>query len=168
MCCVFGVVILGLVVAIMIVALKPWASVERVEIVEEMDGWDGEISASTQSAVFDYDIEEKLGTDPNYTMDDALRDYENAYAQATGELKFQVAVKYAQFVFYYLDDVSLATEILEGVKDIAKSDVQYLSIFYNTLYKIYEEYGDSERAEYYKGLLDEVMERYWDEEVNNE
>lgn len=167
---VLGVVIVGLVIAILVV-MKPWENggdgggdVGDVEVADKMDGWDGQITADTQALMFSNDIDNKLDTDSDYTVEMAIKDYEDALNAADGELKFQLAIKFAKFAYNTLGDAERAVEILESIQEIAKSSPQNASIYYDLLYTIYENQGDVEKAEYYKGLFEETMNNYWGED----
>ena len=150
------VVIVGLAVGIWLNNIKPNKE-NQVVLVDKMEGWDGPISEDTQASVFSWDVNEKLENDKNYTVDDAIFDYKNAYNTSSGNLRFFVAIKYAYFMINTHNDLDEAISIMQGVEDLINLDYNNEIYYYNTLYNLCIKAGDEEKSLRYKEALDDAI-----------
>ena len=181
--CVLGMMIVGLIVAIVVVNVMKGGSetggvsnsddsdtvqpgsipTEDVVIKDKMEGWNGPISASTQALMFSEDVNKKLDNpDLDYSLERALDDYKLAFDGSTGDLKFQMSLVYARFLYDRLDNLQGAVQVLMEVYDIAMKSSYNASMFYDTLYKLYQQAGNRDEEDYYKREYERVMEYYWD------
>ncbi|MBR3144008.1 hypothetical protein IKF12_02285 [Candidatus Saccharibacteria bacterium] len=148
LCCVFGVVILGLVVAIIVVLVRPKESV--ITISDIVESQTNPVSNSAVAFMFDEEIQNNLGE--GYSYDDAIYDYQKAYDESTGSMKIYIAVEYADFLYYELARLDDAIDILEKVGDLPDDKV-VLHVYYGKLLELYEAKGDEEKIEQCKELL---------------
>lgn len=170
---VLGVMIVGLSVGIVLVNARKGGDdsdnvlgsvpTEDVVIKDKIEGWDGTVPASTQASMFSKEVNEKLDNPAlDYSLERAKEDYQRAFDEAGGELKYRIALDYARFVYERLDDIRFATRILESVKDIAMIDSEDARLYYDALFRMYSDKGDIDNAEMYKQLYDDVMDNYWE------
>ena len=148
LCCVFGVVILGLVVAIIVVLVRPRESI--VTISDIIEGQTNPVSNSAVAFMFNEEIQNNLGE--GYSYDDAIYDYQKAYDESTGSMKIYIAVEYADFLYYELARLDDAVDVLEKVGDLPDDKV-VLHVYYSKLLELYEAKGDEEKIEQCKELL---------------
>ncbi len=115
---VFGVIIVGLVVTILI--LRPWEDYST-----EDDGGALIMLNSATDATNKYDeISNKLETDGDYSIDDAINDYEVALMEGDDTWKTYIAIYYAGFVYEKFGDATRSVNILEGVQDSVPSNIR--------------------------------------------
>lgn len=148
LCCVFGAIILSLVVAIIVVLVRPKESI--VTISDIIEGQTNPVSNSAVAFMFNEEIQNNLGE--GYSYDDAIYDYQKAYDESTGSMKIYIAVEYADFLYYELARLDDAIDILEKVGDLPDERV-VLYVYYSKLLELYEAKGDEEKIEQYKELL---------------
>lgn len=163
--CVLAVVIVGLGVGISVIMgvqrnIKSDENSERInkliDTEEAMSGWDGEVSDSTKAMILTDDIRDKLQNNVDYDVSDAIAEYDEVYRGSDGDLKVYVAIEYANYLYTISQDVEASVKILEDVDDLTNNDFlryEYLS----ALYYIYQQAGDVEKSDYYKGM---ILEKY--------
>ena len=136
---------------------------EDVVIKDKMEGWDGTISTSTQAAIFSDDVNSKLDNPTlDYSLDRAKDDYQSAFEESSGGLRFYIAIEYATFAFERLNDIEMAAGIMAEVKDIAMENGYLASLYYRTLYQFYNKAGDLAQAEKYRADYERVNKYYND------
>lgn len=130
---------------------------DRIVLTDTMEGWDGPISEDTQALVLSENIKDRLDNDENYDIENAISDYENAYNQSSGNLRFNVAIEYSYFVLEFTDDLDAAINIMRSVEDLISLDDNNEIYYYNTLYTLYSMANDETRAEQYRKILDDII-----------
>lgn len=108
------------------------------------------------SEVFSEEVEERLENDNDYSYENAVADYEKAMAENTGQLKLNIQLDYAKFVYAETGDVEAAVSI---VRDTLKILGNYYDIdrFYTTVADMYEESGLPSYASYYRSIRDQLL-----------
>lgn len=147
--------IVGLGVGIGVVLLRGNEnSNETVHVVltDEMEGWEGTISEATQALILSENIDDMLENDPDYTIDNAIRDYENAFNTSSDDLRFNVAIEYAYFMLDASGDVDTAIGIMERVEDLIDVSQNNAVYYYNTLYTLCEKSNDIRMYDYEEKL----------------
>lgn len=161
--CVLGVAIVGLTVGVVVNLIKtepenPADQSPEVVVADKMEGWDGEISESTKALIFSDNVYSKLEEDSSYDINDAINDYGYTFENSSGNLRFFIAIEYANFVYDNLGDIDLSVGIMSGVEDIASSDSILENYYNSTLRSLYSKSGDEEKAEYYGNVLDKSID----------
>ncbi len=150
--------IVGLVVAIFVVSMpeKKEVSFENEvneDVANEMEGWDGPIAESTRAMIYADSIEKKVGTEPGFGVDEAIKEYTSAVESSSGEFKLYLAIEYAYYVYDNYKDIKQALEILDSVSSLVNENNELY--YYGVLYDMYNSFGDTANAERYKKLVDE-------------
>lgn len=120
------------------------------------EGYGEDPADSTVAAVFDSEIREKMKSD-DYTLEDALNDYKQAYSKNTGEMRISIAFYYARFMMRETGDADAAAEILNGIYKSLKDDID-ITAYYLEMIDIYEQAGMSDKVSYYQGILDGIKQ----------
>ncbi len=85
---------------------------------ERMAGWKGGIDESTKALSFHNYINERLESEPDYNISEAVADWEKVYNNSSGDLKYYLALEYADFINEEQGDEEKAQKILDEVKDL--------------------------------------------------
>lgn len=160
------VVIIGLIIGIVAVAMMNGTSTGSeynddgsVRISEKMEGWDGEIDSSTQASMFYDEIKAKLKNNSGYDLKKAISDYENAFDEASDDLKFYLAIRYSYFVYEEQEDLDSALKIMQRVEKMKDLNDDNEVYYYNTLRTLYEKAGMEVEAAHYVQLLDDIHKK---------
>ena len=126
-----------------------------VDIPDQVDGYNGPISAATQALIFSQNIQDKLSADTNYTQEQATAEYEAAFKQSSGDLKLYLAIEYANYLYQLNSDLEQAITILQDITytDGTQAELDYL----NALYNLYDKAGDIGKAGEYDQIIKEQM-----------
>ena len=146
---VFGFMIIGLVVGILVLNNPFWGNGEN-EVITDNNA--GEVAFNLSE-----EISEKLADESDYGLEQAVSEYEEAYNTSEGRTKVYIAIEYANFVYDYYADLDRAVNILKGVEEgIDERDEGALYLAFSNLY---EKSGDNETAEYYEDIFkDKIKE----------
>jgi len=150
--------IIGLVVGIVVINVKDNDGSINDEFQSElsyrMPGYDyDKISDETKVRLFDDMIKNKLQNDSNYTIEDALSDYEEMYKSSPDELKKYIAIYYASLIQEKTNDTNKAITVMLEVKELNSDNVGY----YVALSDYYESVGDKEQSDYYRKMADDLV-----------
>ena len=126
---------------------------EIVDVPNQMDGYDGPISDSTRALLFAQNIQDKLSSDPNYTLEQAITEYEKACEQNSGDLKLYLAIEYVNFLFEMNSDIKQAATILENAEytEGTQAEMDYLY----AMQDLFTRAGDNQKAEEYNQKIKE-------------
>lgn len=127
--CVFGVIVIGLIIAVVVVKMWPQAvSEESADLAEVIDSIAPATDAS-QTIILNTE------NDPNYSNDDAILDFEELMEKSSGVGKVYVAFYYSSFVFNSYNDSTRAISILESVEELVDEDSKIAYEYYLNGYK---------------------------------
>ncbi len=151
-------VIIGLVAGIVVINMKDSGGLIKEEFLSElsyrMPNYDyDKISDETKVRLFDDMIKNKLQNDSNYTIENALSDYEEMYKSSPDELRKYMAIYYASFIQEKTNDTNRAIVIMLEVKEVNSDNVGY----YVALSNYYESIGDKEQSDYYRNMADDLV-----------
>ena len=126
-----------------------------VDIPDQVDGYNGPISAATQALIFSQNIQDKLSADANYTQEQATAEYEAAFKQSSGDLKLYLAIEYANYLYQLNSDLEQAVAILQDITyaENTQAELDYL----NAIYSLYDRAGNTEKAREYNQMIKEKM-----------
>lgn len=132
---------------------------DTVRLRYELEGYGDDLSDSVVVAVFDDEIKEKLRISSGYAYEDAIEDYNRAYAESDGQLRLEVALAYAKFVFEETGDADEAVKILSEKTEVPEDEFDIVR-YYTTIASIYEKAGQLGQAKYYDDVLNELTQSW--------
>ena len=89
---------------------------DYVKVEYTMEGYDGPISDSTVAFIFSENVANKLVSDDNYSLDDAVKNYEKAYNEVDDSLKFDLGLSFSEFLYSEVGDTERAIAVLRDTK----------------------------------------------------
>lgn len=110
------------------------------------------------AAVFGDNVKEKMKDDSSYTYDDAVADYERAYAESEGETQIDIAYQYGYFVCNETGEVQEAIEIINRIEPLL--DNFGMIGYYSAISNLYYIVGDKEKSDYYSEIALEYAMQY--------
>lgn len=131
---------------------------DRVSLESVMEQYGEDASESMVATVLSREITNRLGESAEYTYDDAILDYEEAYESSGGELQVSVAYRYAYFIFNNTGDIDKALAVLCRIEPLL-SNTQLIG-YYSTISNLYEMAGNKSEAERYHILTQDYAARY--------
>ena len=146
--CVLVVVIVGLVVGICVINLNNQG--ENNVVVEE-----AEVSGSLRALKIDNSIVNKIDNDENYTVDDAIAEYEKETSFGSAEKRVYLLFDYANFVYDEYGDIDVAIEILKRAEPLLDG-LSMTSDYYIATAGLYRKSGNEEQAEVYEQKIKEI------------
>lgn len=153
---VFGalvVLIVGLVVAIVVVANRP----KQISPNDDADVTEGvETAYDVNDAA--YDILYELKNNPEFTEGDAEQAFGELIESQTGDGKIYAVVAYADFVLEQTGDIERAATLMESIEDEVGYNLK--AGFYITFSDLYRKAGMNDKAELYYNLAMELTKEY--------
>lgn len=101
-------------------------------------------------------IMDRLDSDPEYTIDDAIEDFEKEMDNGDNAHRVDVAIYFADFVYTYHGDINESVAILSRVEDLLEDDEEAIS-YYATLRRLYESEGLDVEADFYNQKVIDLM-----------
>lgn len=102
------------------------------------------------------EIEEKIGTDPDYLFTDAVAEYESGIENSTGEVRIAWLAEYANFMYDYGEDINAVFEIIKRGENYLDND-DVAIYYYGAALNIYEKLGDEEMINHCNQKLNELV-----------
>lgn len=132
------------VVMVMVVSKNDPGSIADENIVEN-------ISASEVSEK----IEDKFNNELDYSLSDAINEYESAMDSGPDTHKVYIAIYYATFIYGNNGDIDEAVDILKRVEPLLDDDTAV--DYYVALRQLYGDAGMNEEAEFYNQKVLELI-----------
>lgn len=101
-------------------------------------------------------ISNNLDNDPNYSIQDAVVDYEREMSVGDNSRRVYVAIYYADFIYGQDSDLDGAVGILRRVEDLIGEDETAVS-YYATLRGLYRQSGMESEADFYNQKVSTLM-----------
>ena len=136
----FGIVIIGIVIAL-VFFLKPNSG----DVINDDN-------AETDAFYVAKKIDGLYVADENYTLDDAVNDYERQLAVGDDEYKVSIGIYYARFVLKNTKDLEKAVGIMKRVEPLI-GDNKTLTVDYYSVLRGFYRGVDDELYNYYDGLI---------------
>jgi len=146
---VFGIAIVGLSIAIIVVVNVKNSRSSKIEEIEQT------IKETQQPANeandIANDIIDKLANEPDYFDNNAIADFEKAISESSGEKKIFLTTSYAFFLYNYFGELNLALETLDKLKSSISDDM--LVNYYMSYRNLYLLADDNEKAKEYNDKI---------------
>lgn len=124
--------------------------------VEDNNTYAGNGTASQDALAVQEKINEKFESDLDYSLDDAVAEYEYEMTVGSNARKVYMAMGYADFIYEWYEDIDRAIEIMERAEPLL--DNEQLTIdYYVAMRNFYDRSGNSEKAEEYNQKLIKIM-----------
>lgn len=120
-------------------------------------------SASAKAGVIYGNIKTKLESEENYDLSKAEQEFESEIETADSEMRIQIAIEYANFIYEETGDATRAVDILKSVEQSVgeRSQVDY----YVAIRYFYDKAGDAENATYYEEKIKELVPEIMDQDT---
>ena len=159
---IFGVIILGLVVAIVLVVLKPWESAEIKEIIANKDNQS--LDAAQQRIERRAQAMQDCGSIKNEYSSGEI-DYEKAKSEFDAKMlssdpvyNLYFAICYAGYIKSDIGETDGAIEVLKTVdSQLENLNRQNVIDYYVAMRSLYKYAGNSEMEEYYNSMVEEMF-----------
>ncbi|MBQ9017543.1 hypothetical protein IJ118_00500 [Candidatus Saccharibacteria bacterium] len=130
---------------------------ESVTLDLHPEGYGDNPSPSVIAAVFSQAVNDKYLADEGYTYEDAVSDYESAFVKSDFDLRKEVALAYATFVYNVGKDATGALRILDETAAILTNQADILR-YYTMMINICDQTGFMEQASEYRITLNELVQ----------
>lgn len=100
-------------------------------------------------------IEDKFNNELDYSLSDAINEYESAMSSGPDTYRVYIAIYYATFIYDNNGDIDEAVDILKRVESLV--DDSTAGDYYVTLRQLYGDAGMNEKAEFYNQKVLELI-----------
>lgn len=138
-----GVVILGLVIGIVGIV------VNQKDSNDDVRQSDVGVNNGLQALIVNDNILSKLSGDENYSIDDAIAEYEKETSVGDVRKRVYLLFDYADFIFDEYGDIDVAISILERAEPLLNG-ISMTTDYYIVMGEMYRRAGNMEQAEFYE------------------
>ncbi len=105
--------------------------------------------AALEALTIQENIDEKYDNDPNYSLADAMSEYEYEMSVGSNTKRIYTAINYAEFVYAAYEDIDKVVGIMQKVESLLEEGTMATLDYYVAMANFYEKAGDEEKAAEY-------------------